>query len=146
MLRNRVLSSLIALGAVSLFSLSALAQGTKPGFVSPGEKGAKVAPQRDAKGRFIKADAKKEEPQKPGAARDAKGRFVKAGGEKSATAGAPKMAAGAPKMAAGASKMAAGASKMAAGKPVWNAKANRWQGPDGKFMKEADALKAGGKK
>ena len=138
MLRNRVLSSLIALGAVSLFSLSAFAQGTKPGETKPGEKGAKTATQRDAKGRFIKADAKKEEPKKAGAARDAKGRFVKAGGEKMATAGAPKMAAG--------SKMA-GAPKMAAtGKPVWNAKINRWHGPDGKLMKEADALKAGGKK
>jgi hypothetical protein len=136
MLRNRVISSLIALGALSVFSLSALAQGGKPAETKPAEKGAKTKPQRDDKGRFMKADAKK-----PGPARDEKGRFVKSG-DKTATAGAPKMAGDAGKMASS-SKMASSAKP---GKPVWNAKLKRWQGPDGKIMSEADALKAGGKK
>ena len=39
MLRNRVVTTLIALGALSTFSLSALAQGTtKPGDKKPGDK------------------------------------------------------------------------------------------------------------
>ncbi|MCX6368796.1 MAG: hypothetical protein NTX57_19110 [Armatimonadetes bacterium] len=127
MLRNRVVSSLIALSALSLFSLSAMAQGTtKPADKKPsgdkmaGDKKPAGGPKRGPDGKFIKAG----------------------GGEKSATAGTPKMG-GSSKMSGG-SKMTGGAA--AAGKPTWNANAKRWQGPDGKFMKEADALKAGGKK
>jgi hypothetical protein len=127
MLRNRVVSSLIALSALSLFSLSAMAQGTtKPGDKMAGDKKPAGGPKRGPDGKFIKAGS----------------------GEKSATAGTPKMG-GSSKMSGGSkmtggSKMSGGAA--AAGKPTWNANAKRWQGPDGKFMKEADALKAGGKK
>ena len=35
--------------------------------------------------------------------------------------------------------------KMVSGKPMWDAKVNRWR-LNGKFIKEADALKMGGKK
>ena len=35
--------------------------------------------------------------------------------------------------------------KMVSGKPMWDAKLNRWR-LNGKFIKEADALKLGGKK
>ncbi len=124
MLRNRVLSSLLALGTLGLFSLTAIAQD-----------GAKPADKMAAGGKMA-AGAKK-----PAPARDAKGRFVKAGGEKMATAGG-KMAGG-DKMASG-SKMPGG-DKMAAGKPVWNAKANRWT-LNGKFISEDAAKKLGAKK
>ena len=138
MLRNRVISSLIALGALSVFSFSALAQGSKPAQSKPAEKGTTTTPPRDSKGRFIKSGSMKSDSKKSGTARDEKGRFIKSG-EKSGTAGAMKMG-GTSKMDGG--KMGA----MKTGKPVWNAKLKRWQGPDGKIMKEADALRAGGKK
>lgn len=71
MLRNRFVSSLVALSALCAFSVSAMAQGTtKPGDKKPAEAGKmapaakpgekKAGPARDPKtGRFVKKDAGK---------------------------------------------------------------------------------------
>ena len=68
MFRNRFISSLVALSALGVFSLSAMAQGTKPGDKMAGGKMApagkpgdkKPGPARDPKtGRFIKKDGGK---------------------------------------------------------------------------------------
>lgn len=144
MLRFRMISSLIAMSTLGVFSLSALAQDAKPGDKKPAGKMApatkKEGPKRGPDGKFIKADAKKDETKKEGPKRGPDGKFVKAD-----TAGKPaeagsKMAGG--KMAGG-SKMAPAAKS--GDKPVWDAKANRWR-LNGKFIKEEEALKLGGKK
>lgn len=74
MFRNRFISSLVALSALGVFSLSAMAQGTKPGDKKPGDK--KPADGKMAGSKM--APAGKPGDKKPGPARDPKtGRFIK---------------------------------------------------------------------
>ena len=73
MFRNRFISSLVALSALGVFSLSAMAQGTKPG-----DKMAPAGKPGDKKPGDKMAPAGKPGDKKPGPARDPKtGRFIK---------------------------------------------------------------------